>query len=249
MSTTTWTPIPGYEQTDFTEQLTFEFVHSTKKIEPLRNQTLVTGEKNSQYIKFMTKRYFDGIDLVGKEIQVIFLSPGDYSDIDTVVDAEYDDEWVRFGWIVPEGACTVEGMMCFSIEFIDDDYVLKSQKYEHPVVEGLNGAEVVPEPVEQAWYIELQERCARTLAKAEEAEESLDEIIAAKEAVENEIEAFGGTPLVALTAAGMTNTAKVYVYAGSETGYTAGDWYYYDGTQWQDGGVYSAAVVVTDDTL
>ena len=47
----------------------------------------------------------------------------------------------------------------------------------------------------------------------------------------------------------MTNTAKVYVYAGSETGYTAGHWYYYDGSAWQDGGVYSAAVVVTDTTL
>ena len=249
MPNTTWTPIPGYDQTDFTEQLTFEFVHSTKTIEPLREQTLVTGEKNSQYIKFKTHRYFDGIDLVGKEIQIIFLSAGDYSDINAAVNAEYDDEWVQFGWIVPEGACTDVGKMCFSIEFVGDDYVLKSQKYDIDVKEGLNGAEVVPEPLEQAWYIELQERCARTLNKAEEAEQSLDAIIAAKEAVENEIEAFGGTPLVALTAAGMTNTAKVYVYAGSETGYTAGHWYYYDGSAWQDGGVYSAAVVVTDTTL
>lgn len=58
-----------------------------------------------------------------------------------------------------------------------------------------------------------------------------------------------GSPLVATTAAGMTDTTKVYVYAGSETGYVNGDWYYYDGTAWQDGGVYNSAAVVTDPTL
>lgn len=58
-----------------------------------------------------------------------------------------------------------------------------------------------------------------------------------------------GSPLVATTAAGMTDTTKVYVYAGSETGYVNGDWYYYDGTAWQDGGVYNSAAVVTDTTL
>lgn len=58
-----------------------------------------------------------------------------------------------------------------------------------------------------------------------------------------------GSPLVATTAAGMTDTTKVYVYVGSETGYVSGDWYYYDGTAWQDGGVYNSAAVVTDTTL
>ena len=58
-----------------------------------------------------------------------------------------------------------------------------------------------------------------------------------------------GSPLVAATAADMTDTTKVYVYAGSETGYTNGDWYYYDGSEWQDGGVYNSAAIVLDDTL
>lgn len=58
-----------------------------------------------------------------------------------------------------------------------------------------------------------------------------------------------GSPLVASTAAGMTDTDKIYVYVGSETGYVSGDWYYYDGTAWQDGGVYNSAAIVTDPTL
>ena len=38
----------------------------------------------------------------------------------------------------------------------------------------------------------------------------------------------------------MVNQSRVYVYTGSETGYTAGHWYYYNGTAWIDGGVYNA---------
>lgn len=58
-----------------------------------------------------------------------------------------------------------------------------------------------------------------------------------------------GSPLVANTAEEMTNINKVYVYTGSETGYTAGHWYYFDGTAWTDGGVYNAVAVQTDKTL
>ena len=58
-----------------------------------------------------------------------------------------------------------------------------------------------------------------------------------------------GSPLVASTVAGMTDHDKVYVYTGSETGYTSGHWYYYDGDSWEDGGVYNSVAVQTDTTL
>jgi hypothetical protein len=49
--------------------------------------------------------------------------------------------------------------------------------------------------------------------------------------------------LVATTAAGMTQTDCIYVYTGSETGYTAGNWYYYNGSAWVSGGVYFSATI------
>lgn len=58
-----------------------------------------------------------------------------------------------------------------------------------------------------------------------------------------------GSPLVAATAASMTDTNKVYVYTGSETGYTNGNWYYHDGTNWVSGGVYNSVAVDLDSTL
>lgn len=58
-----------------------------------------------------------------------------------------------------------------------------------------------------------------------------------------------GSPLTASTVAGMTDHSRVYVYTGSETGYTAGNWYYWNGSAWTSGGVYNSVAVQTDKTL
>lgn len=64
-----------------------------------------------------------------------------------------------------------------------------------------------------------------------------------------EVKTAVGSPLVANTALEMTDREKIYVYTGSETGYTYGHWYYWDGSTWADGGVYNSAAVQTDKTL
>ena len=65
----------------------------------------------------------------------------------------------------------------------------------------------------------------------------------------NATKAAVGGPLVAATAAKMTDKTKVYVYTGSESGYTNGNWYYHDGSKWASGGVYNSQALVTDTTL
>ena len=49
-----------------------------------------------------------------------------------------------------------------------------------------------------------------------------------------------GTPLVATSTAGMTDTSKVYVNT------TDGNWYYYDGDSWEIGGTYQTAGIADD---
>ena len=58
-----------------------------------------------------------------------------------------------------------------------------------------------------------------------------------------------GYPFTAATAAAMTDTTKIYVYTGSEAGYTNGNWYYHNGTAWVSGGVYNSIAFETDPTL
>lgn len=65
----------------------------------------------------------------------------------------------------------------------------------------------------------------------------------------NALIAQGGHPFQAATVAAMTDTTKIYVYTGSEAGYTNGDWYYYNGSNWVSGGVYNAVAFNTDTTL
>ena len=56
-----------------------------------------------------------------------------------------------------------------------------------------------------------------------------------------------GSPLVANTVSEMTNTNRIYVYTGSEAGYTSGHWYYWNGSAWTDGGAYNSAAA--DDAM
>ena len=52
---------------------------------------------------------------------------------------------------------------------------------------------------------------------------------------------------VVTSASDMTDTTKAYLYAGTTGGnYTKGHWYYWDGTEWKDGGEYTLAVLETE---
>ena len=64
--------------------------------------------------------------------------------------------------------------------------------------------------------------------------------------IEQAVKAAYGAPLVAATAAAMTDHTRVYVYTGSESGYTNGNWYYWNGTAWASGGVYNSSAVNVD---
>ena len=59
----------------------------------------------------------------------------------------------------------------------------------------------------------------------------------------------GHGALVAKTVADMVDRFQIYVYVGNETGYTFGNWYYYNGSAWVSGGVYNTVAVALDDTL
>ena len=124
----------------------------------------------------------------------------------------------------------------------DSTYVLKSQITEVPVLKSINLDDVIPEPTKETWYRDFQVRVERTLSAAENAVEEAQSTLA-------QARSLIGSPLVANTAADMADTSRIYVYTGSETGYTNGHWYYHNGSAWTDGGVYNAVAVDTDTTL
>lgn len=259
----TWTPISGYTPQDYTDTAVFEVDSETKKIALITGQALVAGEENSQYIKFVLDRYWDGIDIKDKDFYVEYALAGQYYGKTAAVNAEYTTEQIRFGWVVPQEACCISGTLLFVLRIESADYVLKTQIAEHPVFKSVNVEDVVPEPTKEAWYRDFEARVETAISDAEAALTAAQEAQTAAETAaqnaqtaEDNAEAAAaaaqiryGSPLTAQTAEDMIDENRVYVYTGSETGYTAGNWYYYDGTEWADGGVYNGTGINTDTTL
>ena len=227
-----WIPIEA--ATDFSDDAYHEIDAATKTISKVTDQTIVAGENLSQLIKFQIPRYYDGIDLAQKEINIIYLSPDKYSDINEAVNKEYNDEYIRFGWLVPYAACSEEGTLTFAVEFVGSEYCLKTQTAETKVKSSLDGSNAVPEPTEQSWYVILQDKVSKTLDRVSMILDSL------------------GSPTTAKTSAEMEDETAVYVYTGengSEAGYRYGYWYYHDGTSWREGGVYASTALLVDRTF
>ena len=164
--------VDGYENGIYTDDMIFEVNKDTKQLQVITNQVMVSGENKSQFIRFQMPRYYDGIDLSTKNIQIIYITESGFSDINSAICVERNDENLRFGWLVPAAASYDVGVLSFSIEFVGDDYVLKTRVTNVEVYDGLNGGEVIPEPEEQNWYIELQQRCDYVLNQANAAKQA-----------------------------------------------------------------------------
>lgn len=65
----------------------------------------------------------------------------------------------------------------------------------------------------------------------------------------SDLRKYVSTPVPATTVSEMTDTEKIYLYTGNETGYTSGNWYYYNGAAWVSGGVYGGSDVEVDSAL
>ena len=167
--------VDGYENGTYTDDMIFEMDKDTKQLQVITNQIMVSGENKSQFIRFQMPRYYDGIDLSTKNIQIIYMTESGFSDINVAICVERNDENLRFGWLVPAAASYDVGTLSFGLEFVGDDYVLKTRVVDVEVFDGLNGGEIIPEPEEQNWYIELQQRCDYVLNKATEAQEAAEE--------------------------------------------------------------------------
>ena len=233
---TTWTPISA--PTDFRDDAVFDIDSKTKSIQVLVEQPIVAGEHKSQFIKFQMGRYYDAIDLTAMQVNIVFLSPAGNRGISEAVNTEYSDDAIRFGWLVPYAACPEKGKLYFAVEFVGADYTLKTTAGCTQVLDSISDRDIVPEPVEQEWYIVLQANVATLM---QEAQRTLGRV----EGIFNAL----GTPLSANTVAEMTEESAIYVYTGSEPNYEYGYWYYHDGTGWVPGSEYASTALVTDSTL
>lgn len=158
----------GYDHSNsYSDDMIFEVSKEDKSISVIRKQTLISGERNSQYIAFQMPRYYDGIDLSEKNIEVIYVTETGISDINKVINVRRNEEHLLFGWVVPGGALQDPGTLSFCIEFAGDEYVMKTMPVEVEVFDGMNGSDIMVEPTGQVWYMQIQNLCSETLEKAQ----------------------------------------------------------------------------------
>lgn len=123
--------------------------------------------------------------------------------------------------------------------YIVEDKVAKSAIYYTLTLASIDGNVELPDPYND-WLCQIHD----------DAEYVKSNIDITRQYV-TQAEAYVGSPLVAVSYSEMSDHNKVYVYTGSESGMVNGHWYYYNGTTWEDGGVYNsvAADVATNDDI
>jgi len=127
-----------------------------KAIPEITGQLLIAGENNAQSINFEMDRYYDGIDISDKQINILYSAPQGYADICHPINVKKGEDKIRFTWVVPAHAVMGAGELIFSVEFVGDDYVLKTLSCILEIEDGMLGHELVSPPEDKEWYLEMQ---------------------------------------------------------------------------------------------
>lgn len=224
----------------------------------------VYNDKDVLKVPFIIPRSYGNVDFSEYDIFINYMNSAGYGNIYAVENPDIGNDYIRFYWVLGRGVFVKEGTVRFIVcirKFDTGGVVTNEFNTTVASASVLYGLEVDENPDPVAYSIlahmqELETASAESASAAEasaeaaaESEETiLDNMAELTEAIAKAHLFYSG-PLVATTASEMTDVARVYVYTGSETGYTAGNWYYYNGSAWTSGGEYNAVAVNTDETL
>lgn len=111
-----WTMKVGGRQYDDYSDKNVSIIDDLKTISLNTKQFNITQEENSQYIPFEMPRFYDGFDLLTTTILIHYVNADGYDDRDSVVNIHYNDEKIRFAWLVNNTATAVAGTLQFEIE-------------------------------------------------------------------------------------------------------------------------------------
>lgn len=195
--------------------------------------------------------------------QISFIRPDDLQPYIVLHTDRLDNEAI---WEIDSSDTAQAGNGLVQLLYSVDDVICKSALYRTVVFESNAENGDAPDPYDglldqiAAYASQSQAAAAQATTAAQEATTAVangiaterSQRIAADTAIDERLDtlqAAVGGPLTAATAAAMTDTSKVYVYTGTEEGYTFGNWYYYNGANWVSGGVYNATAFETDKTL
>ena len=150
-------------------------VSDEKEITLNKKQFNITQEENSQYIPFEMPRYYDGYDLTRAAISIHYETSSGNHGAAKPVNVTYNNEKIRFGWLVDAGATADVGKLKFEIHAYGTvsgndgkavGYVWKSKTNENlNVLQSLCDCEEVINKIDDTWIQELVSDVAKTVAE------------------------------------------------------------------------------------
>lgn len=146
-----WLPVAdkGYEFYEDYNDEDYSTIDINKNIILNSSQINITQETNSQYIPFIMPRYYDGFDLSSTKLQFYYVNRTNAFGIDYPVNVYYNDDQIRFAWLVDDNATSVDGKLKFEIQAVGvnskgESYTWKSKTNENMnVLKSLAGTKMI----------------------------------------------------------------------------------------------------------
>lgn len=93
----------------------YSIISDTKDITLNVKQFSITQEENSQYIPFEAPLKYDGFDLSNTRIEIHFTTSEGFHGFNKPINVTYNDEKIRFGWLIEPDATQHKGKLEFEI--------------------------------------------------------------------------------------------------------------------------------------
>ena len=110
-----WQQHNGYVRYSAFSDDNISVINDTKDISLDPKQFNITQEENSQYIPFEMPRYYDGFDLVNTTLSIHYNTKTGRHGASKPVNVTFNDEKIRFGWLIDAGATLDVGTLEFEI--------------------------------------------------------------------------------------------------------------------------------------
>lgn len=149
-------------------------INDRKEIALNDKQINITQEENSQYIPFEMGRYYDGYDLVNAVISIHYETKTGLHGSSKAVNVTFNNNKIRFGWLVDAGATIDAGTLAFEIhaygsitgsDGITKGYVWKTKSNNKiNVLQSICDCEEVTNHIDDSWVQELVTSIAQKVA-------------------------------------------------------------------------------------
>ena len=168
-----WQQASGYDVYSVFDDSNISTISEDKTITLNSKQFNLAQEENSQYIPFEMSRYYDGFDLSQAEISIHYLTKSGQHGADKPINVVYNNNKIRFGWLVSHNATVEPGKLKLEIHAYGTvaengkelGYVWKTKTNESlTVYQSICNDKEVSNKIDDSWVQELVSDVAEKVA-------------------------------------------------------------------------------------